>query len=272
VPYLREASNFGLQVHPRPARAGDVWEGCYGTDVPQLPVGQHTTETLVDAWMRAGRYSGPAIDQWGFDGQNAIEPTLPHSGRLLREATPPGSDGFLIMVVTSWANCSSIRGHNEADASRESIAHVRALCAAGIRTLVVLYYPWPPESEIVQALNDMAWEGGLADRPVMADENTRYEDLALTYGLLPGAMREQVRRRILRSFWCRGTVSFPWDGTDDVVAKRDDGRAIPRDPSRRNGWDLVDTSGTVELFGNACRAVQDDRQGVRFFRPDTRCL
>lgn len=62
-----------------------------------------------------------------------------------------------------------------------------------------------------------------------------------------------------------------WDRPDEVVATRTDGRVIPYDPSRRNGWDRVGAAGTVELFGEACRAVQNDRQGVRFTRPGARC-
>lgn len=274
VPFLAEASNFGLQVHPRMPRLGDDRYGCAGTDYLHLPIGVHSPQSVVDTWLRAGRYVGPAVSDWGFEGLNPLQPTLPHSGRLLLAATLRGSASFLVMIVTDTATCSS-DGPKVIPpvASRQALASVRALRAMGIKTLVVLYNPnLRRESDFMQDLNDMAWEGGLADHPVDVTESTPYTELALTYGLYPGAMREQVRRRILTSYWCRGTVAMDWDRADEVVVTRSDRRVIPHDPTRRNGWDRVDeASGTVEIFGDACRSVQDDRQGVRFYKPGVRC-
>ena len=84
-------------------------------------------------------------------------------------------------------------------------------------------------------------------------------------------MRRELRRRVLSSYWCRGAVGGDLDlSRPDLVAMRTDGRVIPRDPAHRDGWDH-DGARFVTLYGPACDAVQDDRQGVRFVLPTERC-
>jgi hypothetical protein len=182
VPFLAEASNFGLQVHPRAPRPGDAWNVCPATDTLHLPVGVHSPQSVVDTWLRVWMYAGPAVRDWGFAGLNALQPTLPHSGRLLLAATPRGSASFLVMIVTGTATCSTDGPKvSPPVASRQAVASVRALRAMGIKTLVVLYNPnLRRESGYMQDLNDMAWEGGLADRPIDVTAPSRWTGIAST--------------------------------------------------------------------------------------------
>jgi hypothetical protein len=176
--------------------------------------------------------------------------------------TPPGQDD----IVTCTCACTSV-SPDESDTScapynclddTASSSAVAAVAALGVQTHIIGIPDTsvsPALSErFTSSLNAMAIAGGA---PLAG--STRFHQ-ATNEASLRAAL-EAVTRRIVA---CQITAPIVLDGGTSLEVRLGD-EPLPRDLTRRNGWDQTGPS-SVQLFGTACDAATTTQQPVRVTR------
>jgi len=133
-----------------------------------------------------------------------------------------------------------------------AVAAVRRAATDARMPVYVLGLGNPAKTEFTRTLDAMAIAGGRA----RAQKPAYYE--AKNGTELYGSLAE-IGKSATRCSW--EVASRPDDPNGVVV--RVDGRTIPRDPTRAEGWDWVDRDyGQIAFFGQACEIVADDARAV----------
>lgn len=128
----------------------------------------------------------------------------------------------------------------DAQATYDAIGRISEL---GVKTYVVGVSGVETFSSFAEVLNRMARAGG-TERPDPAEYYPAENAVQLEDAL------EAITRRVLA---CRVEVGEALTRADSVQV-RVGFNDLPRDPSRRNGWDIT-APGVLELFGSACDAA-----------------
>jgi hypothetical protein len=177
------------------------------------------------------------LRRFGPNGRTPTGAAILYGARYLLRRAASNVSRTLVLATDGAPTCTVGGGDEVADAV-SAIAMARA---QGISTHVIGISA-PGETTLVSALDRMAVAGG---HPLAGP--VRH------YAIHDPAALERAFTDIPRSLsectW-HAPVAAPMEG---VVTLRAGAVTIPRDPTRRDGWDWTDpTRGEVTLYGSAC--------------------
>jgi hypothetical protein len=277
---LAETVTYGLFVYPSPASDGEIANCSAG--VERRAMGGAATD--INGALAAVSPSGGTSTAATMAAVLPVVAELRQDGRPLAVVlatdgapncnldqsrpgvsactTPSGPDE----VVTCTCACTSV-SPDESDTScapynclddTASSSAVAAVAALGVQTHVIGIPDTtvsPALSErFTSSLNAMAIAGGA---PLAG--STRFHQ-ATNEASLRAAL-EAVTRRIVA---CQITAPIVLDGGTSLEVRLGD-EPLPRDLTRRNGWDQTGPS-SLQLFGSACDAATTTQQPVRVTR------
>jgi len=194
-----------------------------------------------DVDVPPARSSAPRVfhelRRFGPSGRTPTGTAVLYGARyLLRRAAADVSR--TIVLATDGAPTCSVGGGDEVSDAVAAIAMARA---QGVSTHVIGISA-PGETELVQALDRMAIAGG-HPRAGAVRHYAIHDPAALERAFT------DIPRSITECTW-HAPVGAPVEG---VVTLRASELTIPRDTTRREGWDWTDpTRGEVTLYGSAC--------------------
>ncbi len=172
-------------------------------------------------------------------------------GRYLVLATDGGPNcnpalGGPSCVCTSARGCNGPRGNLSCLDDERALSLLTRLASDGVPTFVI-GTPGQDVAALTPTLQRMAIAGGRPRR--VPGEPAFY--LAEDVGEFTTAFRE-ITTELVRCRYVTNPVADPAQMTVRVG-----GRAVPRDPTRAEGWDWSNAqSGEVVLYGSACEASQ----------------
>jgi von Willebrand factor type A domain-containing protein len=161
---------------------------------------------------------------------------------------------YIVLATDGEPSCSP-SGEGGDDARPYAVSAVSDALKQGVAVFVVGVATG--KDSATKALNDMAVAGGMprSDGNPLA---TRYY-LANTQSELVAALRS-ITSQVAS---CVFPLTEPPPVPNNIGLKVD-GVLVPRDPSRRNGWEYRgDGYGAVELYGPACDQIQQSARDVQ---------
>ena len=239
-----------------------------------------TLTTATEATIRYGMSLFPTDDDCGVDSGTVVSIDINHASEIaaalspfvtgpgggtpahlgLQEALatyqsqPPQVGGRYVLFATDGApNCGGDDG--EAPTGPETVAAVRALAAAGIKTYVLGF--GTVSTEEARVLNEAAEAGGVpraTTEPYFFSADTE-EELQTVLEQIAGGI-------VVPS--CSFALNSPPPNPNDVTVLVD-GMAVPRNASHTNGWDYAPDANTITLFGSYCdRLLNGQIMNVQF--------
>jgi hypothetical protein len=151
-------------------------------------------------------------------------------------------------VCTSTVPCSTNpgRGRYSCLDDERTIATIRSVAEDQKIPVYVIGIGSTERPDFLRVLDEMAIAGGRPRSTTPRHYNVQSPD-DLTNAL------ETIRDSVAKCTFL--TPSAPVD--PDLIRVEIDGRPVPRDPTKTNGWDWIDqTFGWLAFFGDACRAAQ----------------
>lgn len=240
-----------------------------------VPVAAQNAGTILDSVRRAGRPSGsqPVFEAMRLAHEALDVPWLRDRPR------------FILIANFGSANCNPSIPPDACDCGRElweCYADVRgrsygcndtgrvarqldSFRREGIDTFVMgLSCPVPELVRNIRNLDAMAVAGG---RPRPEGPYRFYLSTD------PETFRAGIEEALLPLAYCRLAVRGDLRPGEGSVVVDSEGRQIPADPMRQNGWDWTDRrAGRLELFGPACREVANGRRALRALTNASRCV
>ncbi len=149
-------------------------------------------------------------------------------------------------VCTSTFGCRGAGGDYNCLDDERTIATIRSIAEDQKIPVYVIGIGGTESPEFLRVLDEMAIAGGRPRSTTPRHYNVQ-SPADLTNALT--TIRDSVAKCTFL------TPSAPVD--PDRISVEIDGRTIPRDPTRTNGWDWIDqTFGWLAFFGEACTAAQ----------------
>jgi hypothetical protein len=236
---LEEVVNWGLMLFPPPDI--DIFSQC-ATGTVVTPVGTETANTISNQ-LTSDPFGGTptALSLYAARDYLIALGADPPGYLLLATDGGPGCNSGLDAGTCECVNSSpcSTNVDNCLDDLR-TLGAVRDLAEQGIRTFVVGI---PGTEDFVELLDAMAISGGTD----IDGHHFSVRDAAE----LEEALRNATGSVVSCTYDLEGIPDDP-----DSVFVIIDGIPIPRDTSRRNGWDFDDEQ-TVHLYGEACDRIRD---------------
>jgi hypothetical protein len=261
---LRKAhpdSSFGLQIFW--GEVEDTLQGavsknnwCGATQNRVLDVGDHSEKELLDFLGSAP--PGPAFLNGLFETSPVVEPLNYYLEHMTKLADPARTN-YLVFVTDGNDNCFGSVFTNKADKLLAFQKLAVELGKQNIRTVPIgfdaasrpggtgMWGTTPANTDLDVLAAILKYGGsGLKEVPKV-DDPTKLADVITKVG-------QSVRN-------CRFSIPGALDPTTAVnpfeLSFSINGKLIPRDRHRAEGWNFVDGNTTqVELFGQACQAVQ----------------
>lgn len=222
LPRYEQALTLGLFLYPDDGNSCGVRSD---GEVDVVPARGAATR-----FARELRRNGPS-------GGTPTAAAILYGARYLLQHGGPGVSRTLVLATDGEPNCSGAGG-DEVSGAVAAIAMARA---QGVSTHVIGITE-PGEHGLAQALDRMAVAGG-HPLPGAVRHYAIHDPAALERAF------NDIPRSISECTW-HAPVGAPMEG---VVTLRAGDTTIPRDTTRREGWDWTDpTRGEVTLYGSAC--------------------
>jgi len=233
---------WGLGIFPAlsPPPTG---AGCTTLSTPDVAVGARNADAIGAAIAARTRSSGGVSDGGNTPTRAAVNAAAQH----LLTLTDDLQKKTILLITDGAPDCAEDTSADDANATVDAIFN-----AAIMGFLTQVLGVATADGDANQALSRMAAAGGYwRDGP--APYRT-VRDTTETIAALRAAVADESR--------CLFEIPAPPDSNVDRyhVSVLVGGMAVPRDPTRQNGWDYGEpTSGHLQLFGPVCDAVDADR-------------
>lgn len=178
-----------------------------------------------------------ALGQISPEGGTPTHTTMTAARSYLQGVQSPGAR-YVLLATDGEPNCGP--GGSDDDTVDESVAAIGALAGDGVSTFVLGFggsvnnHP-----DILQAMAQAGGTGNYFAANSPAELSTALDAIAGEVGL-PSC-----------------TIRLDYEPKDqEFVAVYQDGEAVPRDPSRQEGWEYDAANNTVSFYGAACDAIR----------------
>ena len=240
---------------PEPSESARCNAASYKADVPSAQLSPSQVKAMQDQVTAsdAGFY-------WGTPLASALSAAI----ATQKASTLPGAKSVILLTDGNPTSCGGSGISND-------IEHVADAASTGlqgtlVRTFVIGLVDSSRQAAKAENLSPIAVAGGTKRTVDCESDNSCF--YKLTDANFAADLKKVFEEISLQAFDCTFNLPEQTTGTDPALinVQLTDGngtRTVSRDPARANGWDYLPNGTQIQLYGQACTDMKDEKAKLR---------